>query len=102
MKKRFLSLTLAAAMVMSLAGCRSAEPAATTAAPASEATTAAPADGEKKEGASEAETASAEDFKIGIFTGTASQGDEEITQANTVTWLLPLPILITSPQRQKP
>ena len=55
MKKRFLSLTLAAAMVMSLAGCRSAEPAATTAAPASEATTAAPADGEKKEGASEAE-----------------------------------------------
>lgn len=82
MKKRFLSLTLAAAMVMSLAGCRSAEPEATTAAPASEATTAAPADGEKKEGASEAETASAEDFKIGIITGTASQGDEEITQAN--------------------
>lgn len=82
MKKRFLSLTLAAAMVMSLAGCRSAEPAATTAAPASEATTATPADGEKKEGASEAETASAEDFKIGIITGTASQGDEEITQAN--------------------
>lgn len=82
MKKRFLSLTLAAAMVMSLAGCRSAEPAATTAAPASEATTAAPADGEKKEGISEAETASAEDFKIGIITGTASQGDEEITQAN--------------------
>lgn len=82
MKKRFLSLTLAAAMVMSLAGCRSAEPAATTAAPASEATTAAPADEEKKEGASEAETASAGDFKIGIITGTASQGDEEITQAN--------------------
>lgn len=82
MKKRFLSLTLAAAMVMSLAGCRSAEPAATTAAPASEATTAALADGEKKEGTSEAETASAEDFKIGIITGTASQGDEEITQAN--------------------
>lgn len=38
--------------------------------------------GEKKEGASEAETASAGDFKIGIITGTASQGDEEITQAN--------------------
>ena len=82
MKKRFLSLTLAAAMVMSLAGCRSAEPAATTAAPASGARVSAPADGEKKEGASEAETASAEDFKIGIITGTASQGDEEITQAN--------------------
>ena len=39
MKKRFLSLTLAAAMVMSLAGCHDAEPAATTGAPASEATT---------------------------------------------------------------
>lgn len=81
MKKRFLSLTLAAAMVMSLAGCRSAEPAATTAAPASEASAPA-ADGEKKEGSSEAETEAAEDFKIGIITGTASQGDEEITQAN--------------------
>lgn len=81
MKKRFLSLTLAAAMVMSLAGCRSAEPAATTAAPASEASAPA-ADGEKKEGFSEAETEAAEDFKIGIITGTASQGDEEITQAN--------------------
>lgn len=81
MKKRFLSLTLAAAMVMSLAGCRSAEPEATTAAPASEASAPA-ADGEKKEGSSEAETEAAEDFKIGIITGTASQGDEEITQAN--------------------
>lgn len=81
MKKRFLSLTLAAAMVMSLAGCRSAEPAATTAAPASEASAPA-ADGEKKEGSSEAETEAAEDFKIGIITDTASQGDEEITQAN--------------------
>lgn len=82
MKKRFLSLTLAAAMVMSLAGCRSAEPAATTAAPAPAATTAAAADGEKEEGSQEAEAAPAEDFKIGIITGTASQGDEEITQAN--------------------
>ena len=35
MKKRFLSLTMAAAMVLSLAGCRGAEPAATTAAPVS-------------------------------------------------------------------
>lgn len=82
MKKRFLSLTLAAAMVMSLAGCRSAEPAATTAAPAAEAATTAAADGEKEEGSSEAKTEAAEDFKIGIITGTASQGDEEITQAN--------------------
>lgn len=80
MKKRFLSLTLAAAMVMSLAGCRSAQPAATTAASEPAATTAAAADGGEAEKASE--VAVAEDFKIGIITGTASQGDEEITQAN--------------------
>ncbi len=73
MKKRFLSLTMAAAMVLSLAGCRGAEPAATTAAA-----------GESAEGAETKaeEQKEAEPFKIGILTGTASQGDEEITQAN--------------------
>ena len=84
MKKRLLSLTLAAAMVLSMAGCRGAEPAATTAAPA-ETTTAAAADTTEAEKSDEAETeaaAATEDFKIGIITGTASQGDEEITQAN--------------------
>lgn len=72
MKKRLLSLTMAAAMVLSLAGCRGAEPAETTAAATEAAVT---------EAAAEAETA-VEPFKIGIITGTASQGDEEITQAN--------------------
>lgn len=83
MKKRFLSLTMAAAMVLSLAGCRGAEPAATTAAPATEAATTAAA-GESAEGAEikAEEQKEAEPFKIGILTGTASQGDEEITQAN--------------------
>ena len=83
MKKRFLSLTIAAAMVLSLAGCRGAEPAATTAAPATEAATTAAA-GESAEGAETKaeEQKEAEPFKIGILTGTASQGDEEITQAN--------------------
>lgn len=83
MKKRFLSLTMAAAMVLSLAGCRGAEPAATTAAPATEAATTAAA-GESAEGAETKaeEQKEAEPFKIGILTGTASQGDEEITQAN--------------------
>lgn len=83
MKKRFLSLTMAAAMVLSLAGCRGAEPAATTAAPATEAATTAAA-GESAEGAEAKaeEQKEAEPFKIGILTGTASQGDEEITQAN--------------------
>ncbi|MCI9147794.1 MAG: DUF3798 domain-containing protein [Hungatella sp.] len=86
MKKRLLSLTLAAAMTLSLAGCRSAAPAETTA--ASEAattaaladTTAAPAGDAETEAPGEAE-APAANFKIGIITGTASQGDEEITQA---------------------
>lgn len=83
MKKRFLSLTMAATMVLSLAGCRGAEPAATTAAPATEAATTAAA-GESAEGAETKaeEQKEAEPFKIGILTGTASQGDEEITQAN--------------------
>ena len=83
MKKRFLSLTMAAAMVLSLAGCRGAEPAATTAAPATGAATTAAA-GESAEGAETKaeEQKEAEPFKIGILTGTASQGDEEITQAN--------------------
>lgn len=83
MKKRFLSLTMAAAMVLSLAGCRGAEPAATTAAPATEAATTVAA-GESAEGAETKaeEQKEAEPFKIGILTGTASQGDEEITQAN--------------------
>ena len=79
MKKRLLSLTLAATMALSLAGCRGAEPAATTAASTETVATTA-AEGET---AAEAETTvPAEDFKIGIITGTASQGDEEITQAN--------------------
>ncbi len=79
MKKRFLSLTMAAAMVLSLAGCRGAEPAATTAAPAATEAATTAAAGEADAAATEAE---AEPFKIGIITGTASQGDEEITQAN--------------------
>lgn len=78
MKKRLLSATLAAMMVFSLAGCRSAEPAATqapTTAPAAS-TTAGETAGETA-----AEPAAAANYKIGIITGTASQGDEEITQA---------------------
>lgn len=82
MKKRFLSLTMAAVMALSLAGCRGSEPAATTAAPAAEATTAAEAGESKAEGGEATEAAAPEKFKIGIITGTASQGDEEITQAN--------------------
>lgn len=85
MKKRLLSLTLAAAMTLSLAGCRgnatadtiaAADTAATTA--AAETTTAA---GDQETEATAETEAPAANFKIGIITGTASQGDEEITQA---------------------
>lgn len=85
MKKRLLSLTLAAAMTLSLAGCRGAATAETSAATdaattaAAETTTAAAGGGET-EAQAETETP-AGNFKIGIITGTASQGDEEITQA---------------------
>ena len=85
MKKRLLSLTLAAAMTFSLAGCRGAATTETTAAgdgaattTAAEATTAA--DSGETQAPAETE-APAGNFKIGIITGTASQGDEEITQA---------------------
>lgn len=67
MKRRILSLVLAGTMIFSLAGCRSTEK------PAEDATTAKTEESKKAEGSG--------DYKIGILTGTASQGDEEITQA---------------------
>ena len=79
MKKRLLSTALAAMMVFSLAGCRSAEPAPTqapTTAAQAESTAAGDTAGETA-----AATDAAANYKIGIITGTASQGDEEITQA---------------------
>lgn len=72
MKRKLLCVLLAASMTVAAAGCRAAAPAPeSSAAPASSADAAAPA-----------ADAAAEKFKIGIITGTASQGDEEITQAN--------------------
>lgn len=86
MRKRILCLTMAAAMALSAAGCRRVEPAAATPAPTTTAakTEAASTDAagtEKESTEASAETASG-NFKIGIITGTASQGDEEITEAN--------------------
>ena len=79
MKRRLMCLALAALMTISAAGCRGSEPAASSSAPeASAASSEAPAESS----GSEAPAAPAENFKIGIITGTASQGDEEITQAN--------------------
>lgn len=65
MKKRVLSLLLASVMMFSLAGCRS-----------SETTTE-----DNSDNSGDAQVEASEDYKIGIITGTASQGDEEITQA---------------------
>ena len=79
MKRRLMCLALAALMTISAAGCRGSEPAASSSAPeAPAASSEAPAESS----GSEAPAAPAENFKIGIITGTASQGNEEITQAN--------------------
>lgn len=69
MNKRILCVALAAVMVLSFAGCRGSEPAASTPAQPSASPAASTPDAPAN-------------FKIGILTGTASQGDEEITQAN--------------------
>lgn len=84
MKKRMFSLTLAAVMALSLAGCRTTQPATpTTAAPTTTADSGSAADSGAADKTEAVETeAIVEKFKIGIITGTASQGDEEITQAN--------------------
>lgn len=66
MKKRVLSLLLASVMMFSLAGCRSAESGSET----------------NSDNSGDTQVEASEDYKIGIVTGTASQGDEEITQAN--------------------
>jgi hypothetical protein len=72
-------------MTLSLAGCRGNATADTTAAADTAATTAAAetttAAGDQETEATAETEAPAANFKIGIITGTASQGDEEITQA---------------------
>lgn len=64
MKKKLVSLLLVGAMVFSMAGCRGGQ--AEEEKPADDKKAGVEVDG---------------DYKIGIITGTASQGDEEITQA---------------------
>ncbi len=76
MKKKILSLLLAAMMVLAVAGCRNTEPAPSESAPAP--STSASSDA----GNSTPAEPTAANYKIGIITGTASQGAEEITQAN--------------------
>ena len=84
MKKRLLSLTLAAVMAFSLAGCGSSNTAttaaATTAAPAAE-TTAAATEAAVTEAAEKAASESDGNWKIAILTGTVSQGEEEFRAA---------------------
>ena len=77
MKKKFLAVALAASMTASLCACGGSKPAETTAAPAAAETTAAAA-GESK---AEETTAAAGDYKIGIMTGTVTQGEESYRAA---------------------
>lgn len=75
MSKRFKVLVMALAMILTLAGCRTTAP-ATTPAPAPAATPApAPA-------ATPAPVAN--DYKIGVITGTVSQGEEEYQAAQAM------------------
>lgn len=73
MTKKLICLAMAAMMIFT--GCRGAE------APAESAPASNPASS-TGEVPAESAPAATENFKIGIITGTASQGDEEITQAN--------------------
>lgn len=76
MKKRLISLLLVATMAISLIGCRSTDSTDTTTEDTQNTTDTTDT---TETGDAEEETGS---FKIGIMTGTATQGDEEITQAN--------------------
>lgn len=77
MTKRILSLVMALVMILTLVGCRSAEP-ATTPAPAE-----TPAETPVAE--TPAETpAEDSNYKIGIITGTVSQGEEEYQAAQNM------------------
>lgn len=76
MTKKLLALLLAASM-MAVAGCRSAAPAASS--------SAAPASSSQAAGDATASTPAAEgNYKIAIYTGTVSQGEEEFRQAETM------------------
>ena len=89
MKKRILSLVLAVLMVLAVTGCRGADPAPSNdPAPTSPSTPA-------NSGGANNEPAPA-NYKIGIITGTASQGDEEITQANKMKEKYPDLIVTTT------
>ena len=68
-------LAVVLTMAMLLGACRTAAPAATQA-PAAE-----PTKAEAAQPAQPAQPAVAEDFKIGILTGTVSQGEEEFNEA---------------------
>ncbi len=82
MKKKlialFLVLVMSLSLAMNLTGCRSADNGGGNASNGNS--------GAENTGAEDAGNTveTSENFKIGIITGTASQGDEEITQANTM------------------
>lgn len=84
MKKRIMALLLATVMLVSLVGCRGAEPAANDASQTTQDTTAQTDDGATADDAAQTDDAAepvAGDYKIGIITGTVSQGEEEFQAA---------------------
>lgn len=78
MKKRIMALLLATAMLVSLVGCRGAETAVDDAAQTTQDATEQTDDGATADDAAEPV---AGDYKIGIITGTVSQGEEEFQAA---------------------
>ena len=89
MKKRILSLVLAVLMVLAVTGCRGADPAPSNDPAPTSPSTPANSGGDNNEPAPA-------NYKIGIITGTASQGDEEITQANKMKEKYPDLIVTTT------
>ena len=77
MKKRILCLALAAVMLTGITGCRGGGGGASASNPGN----ASKSEAVKPDGSGSAAPTTG-DYKIGIITGTVSQGDEQITEAN--------------------
>lgn len=75
MSKRFKVLVMALAMILTFTGCRTAAPATTPAPAPAPSATPAPA---------ETPAPVANDYKIGVITGTVSQGEEEYQAAQAM------------------
>ena len=94
MAKRITCLLLALVMVITLAGCRAAETPASSQEPAPAETPETPADDSAE--TPDAETPTEGDYKIGIITGTVSQGEEEYEAAQNMVAKYGNEIIVTA------